>query len=75
VHRTKVAITDMFCSHWALLVAELTEKKYALCLVFQVNEFLNCLIDARNELLQRCVVFAMNLTSVIHCSECFADPH
>jgi hypothetical protein len=31
-------------------------------LFFQVNEFVNCLIDARNELLQRYVALYMKLT-------------
>jgi hypothetical protein len=48
----------MFYSHRAVSAAEFTEKG----IWFQVNEFLNCLIDARNELLQRCVAICIELT-------------
>jgi hypothetical protein len=48
----------MFYSHRAVSAAEFIEKG----IWFQVNEFLNCLIDARNELLQRCVAICIELT-------------
>lgn len=39
----------------------LLKNTYVLCLIFQVNEFLNCLKDARNELLQRCAAICIQL--------------